>query len=602
MQPPSDLIQKAFLAPTVDVSRRVEIYESDGTTPWRQDLWQELLVGGSVSVDMGRDERRGVDLELENRSGALSPRAGGFWYDKVIKVFYGLRLGDDTSGGPTIYLTYPVDEMSSRQALELRSMLNREGLLNVEVRPFSHSLWGLDDRDVDPVVIQGMVSGADLCICLMGTNATIYQVPVFLGLNIPAIMLGGTENPGVYFDGVTSGPRVESGKELERLPDHTLPLAGAFDSWVLSPAEYTPMLSATNGEWTTFTPMLTATDESGVESIGGLVIKLSGIESPIAYINQSAFDEGAFVHGRDAFSTFIASLARGIALPHHEPEWEAQIGEFTADSIQDADDRSERVSLVGRDYAKRCLESRLAKSTMFGKDEPIERVIRNLAVNSGIIKIDLPVTGETLGKDMTWERDVERFSIMKEIALAKNFELFFNAEGVLVMRPQRDPLLTPATLDLTTGPGGNLISRGAKTSGGQLFNYVTVVGESSDTTTPLVYAEAVNDDPSSPTWIGLPGTPGGIGERTKNISSPLVTTSEQAQALADTMLSVSMLEEFELTFSSILLPWVEVGEILEMVDPESRYWGPSRYLLSSLSLPLDLGPMSGTGKRVTVVQ
>jgi hypothetical protein len=73
---------------------------------------------------------------------------------------------------------------------------------------------------------------------------------------------------------------------------------------------------------------------------------------------------------------------------------------------------------------------------------------------------------------------------------------------------------------------------------------------------------------------------------------------QQAIELAKSLLSVAALEEFELDFSSVLFPWIEPGEIVEMYDPDSEYWGPSRYLLTSLTFPLDLSPMSGKGKRV----
>ena len=60
-----------------------------------------------------------------------------------------------------------------------------------------------------------------------------------------------------------------------------------------------------------------------------------------------------------------------------------------------------------------------------------------------------------------------------------------------------------------------------------------------------------------------------------------------------------MLEEFKVQFGSIMLPWIRPGNVIELVDESDLYWAPNRYLLTSLEFPLDLGPMSGTAKRIT---
>ena len=80
--------------------------------------------------------------------------------------------------------------------------------------------------------------------------------------------------------------------------------------------------------------------------------------------------------------------------------------------------------------------------------------------------------------------------------------------------------------------GGDLAQRSARSVDSQLFNYITVVGEGANTSVPLVYAEAKNDNPGSPTSIQE------IGIRIKNISSPLVTSELQARQLANQMLTV----------------------------------------------------------------
>ena len=64
---------------------------------------------------------------------------------------------------------------------------------------------------------------------------------------------------------------------------------------------------------------------------------------------------------------------------------------------------------------------------------------------------------------------------------------------------------------------------------------------------------------------------------------------------------MSQTEEYELNFSSIQIPWLEVGEITEFIDPNAGPTDPIRWLLSSLTLGLGLGPMTGNARRVTIV-
>lgn len=83
----------SFFGSTGQVYRRVDIYESDGTTPFALDV---PVVEGSVTFDASRDERRSFDLTIDNESGLFTSDPNGFWYDKVIKIFRGVRDGDST--------------------------------------------------------------------------------------------------------------------------------------------------------------------------------------------------------------------------------------------------------------------------------------------------------------------------------------------------------------------------------------------------------------------------------------------------------------------------------------------------------------------------
>lgn len=274
--------------------------------------------------------------------------------------------------------------------------------------------------------------------------------------------------------------------------------------------------------------------------------------------------------------------------------WETQIGEFMIDSLKESH-FPDTVSVSGRDYTKKMLTSKFVAATGFNAGASLDATINTIAAAAGIpaTKRFIPPTGKVLGRDFIFERGVERWKACRELADAYGYELFFTGQGVLVMREYLDPTTSPLAYTFLTGETGNLVTYDKSVSDGRLYNHVVVSGESSDTIP--VWAEARNDNPASPTNINL------IGDRLYQYVSSFITTETQAQDVANRFLSIHSLQEYDFNFSALMLPWLEVGEIVEFIDPKATLTQPDRFLLSTLTIPLGLGPMSGTGKRVTIL-
>ncbi|AOE44534.1 minor tail protein [Gordonia phage Jumbo] len=724
--PPNRLIKEAFLNPTVEAVRRVEIYENDAETPWHPEIWDEILVGGTVNVQSDQDSRRSADFEFYNIDGLLNPEPGEFWYDKIIKAYYGIVTHMEDRSGRVVIIE---EESATSQALYLKKLLNDAGILYVDYNPLISTIQELEDYDI-VISISGdytrklslltLAYQSGKSVLTFGLNSTSAQLPLLIG-NTGAQRIesgryyeniGSTDPISTGWDAWNTRPPGVSGwgtDDFESLPlgattngeivmfggekvykqygNGTYRASPAIATIQVSPGDiyyfeayvykvtagaigglhfvarqfesvspnvgpsypnaiYVLMTNIPQGQWHKVTGSVTIADgktilqpylQTGNGVPAGEEIMWKGVHfrkfeenqrtrpitatpaHAVALEQKSTFgygalmrsdpDSGVWVHtqmadfrsevfvtqqDQDNFTDYLLAITKRADTYDIDPTWETQVGEFVMEAIADVGDViNDSVNITARDYAKRCQASKLSKATMFKANQRIVDIIKSVALNAGVRKLKLPETlALTLGKDTTWERDQERWAIMKDIAVANNYDLWFDNEGYLRLTPQNDPLLTPATLELTTGPRGNLVSRGRRTSDAGLFNHVTAVGESSASEVPLVYGEAVNDNPASPSSVQ------NIGYRTKNITSPLITTDEQARVLAETFLSVSMLEEFELDFSSVLFPWIEAGEILEMNEDEAG-WAPARYLLTSLSIPFDLSPMSGTGKRVT---
>ena len=84
--PPSSKVTSFFDDPVIFPYRRLDIHNHDGSL-WREDC---PLIGGSVTVDYSRDERRSGDCEIWLKDANVGP--GGLWYDKVFRFYRGIIL------------------------------------------------------------------------------------------------------------------------------------------------------------------------------------------------------------------------------------------------------------------------------------------------------------------------------------------------------------------------------------------------------------------------------------------------------------------------------------------------------------------------------
>lgn len=280
--------------------------------------------------------------------------------------------------------------------------------------------------------------------------------------------------------------------------------------------------------------------------------------------------------------------------------YEAQLGEFLIDRV-DADNFPNLIKITARDYTKKMLTSKITASMQFPAKTAVEEIIKALAANAGITKFLLPTTGKVVDSTTVFEKGTERWKVCKELADTAGFDLYFDATGYLVMREFLDPTTSPVAYTFQTGSTtGNLIKWTKSSNDSRVYNHIIVTGDEQtdpqlDGSTSIVFAEAKNTSNDSPTRISR------LGDRTYFYSSPFFTTKAQAQAVANSWLSLKALEEFNMNFDALVVPWLEAGSIVEILDPDRTDYEPTRFLLDSFNIPLPLSPMSGVGKRVTIV-
>jgi hypothetical protein len=151
-------LERAAIAPSTIVTARCEIYESDAKTLWNPDGNPfSRLIDGSIAVNGNADDsRRTGDITLENQDGVLDSFPGGFWYDKIIKLYRGMQL---PLAQPKIII---IQDASNLRAA-FKAMLQSWGYTDITINLAARTLAVLQNYDV---------------IVALGGNSTIDSVNV----------------------------------------------------------------------------------------------------------------------------------------------------------------------------------------------------------------------------------------------------------------------------------------------------------------------------------------------------------------------------------------------------------------------------------------
>lgn len=265
------------------------------------------------------------------------------------------------------------------------------------------------------------------------------------------------------------------------------------------------------------------------------------------------------------------------------------LGTFMIDRVR-VDAEKNTVQISCRDLTKKLQLAKFVYPTHFPLNEPIENVISAIATAGGVTDMNLPLTGASTHSDWVFETGTERWKAIKDIATAFNYEVYFDESGTLVMKEFADINLDPVAFVFKTGETGNLASFSKTASDQRMKNHIVVIGEAADRTPIIGVAE--NNNAGSPTAIAE------IGRRTDIYDSSFVGSVAQAEQVAQQFLSIAGLEQFEVGLSAVVIPWLDVNNVITFVDPDPAPGDPSRFLLTDFSIPLELTPMNATVRRV----
>jgi len=562
-----DRVQAGFAT----VYSRVDIYDPgpDGAL-WYEDA---PVVDGSVSVDMGRDERRTATLVLANYNGSFDSQPNGFWYDKVIRIYRGIRGHSD----------YILDENDQ----PILDPDNNPILDDTVFTPDYETQIGqffIDDIDMGHHPNQVQVSLRDGTSRLMLSkfaNSTEFESGVSIESVVQAIAFAGGI-PSEWMDLPLTGINTErihtydrtsvrwdAIKEIGQVYGYDIffdyrgmlvmvPFADPADPGV-SPSIYTFEAGGRGFRNPNF-------NKRGVDGMPDWWSTVHNSQPDDLTIGWSS--DGQQWDGEAALLfSFDGAVAAGIGTVLSKAT-SVTVGEVYRISI-----RSKATDISS--------DSQQAVFVAFSNDEDDPDYISNQV---DIVAPGTAYTYEYLAHEaiVTVPPGVQWMRLGIGAGTTAAIRVMQWYDEVIVER------LFPVD-DIK----GNIVTYSKKTSSSFIYNKVVAYGDSAQTIP--VSAEATNTEPTSPTNIDR------LGERTFFYKSAFITTTDQAQEIADRFLKVQALESFDIGLESVVAPWLDPNSIVTFYDPEGVSTDPVRYLLSSLTIPLRPGTMQANAKRVSIV-
>lgn len=158
----------------------------------------------------------------------------------------------------------------------------------------------------------------------------------------------------------------------------------------------------------------------------------------------------------------------------------------------------------------------------------------------------------------TWDQD--RWGAIDgtdaSLARAIGVEVWADGRGRFVISDV-PTLADPPVWTVDIGPGGAMVTASTSTSTDGVYNVVVASGDGTAGTAPVGPVIVQDTDPTSPTWIGSP-----FGRRVRLYTSPLITTTAQADTAGRSLLANSVGLARQMSFTAVPNPALEPGDVV----------------------------------------
>lgn len=276
----------------------------------------------------------------------------------------------------------------------------------------------------------------------------------------------------------------------------------------------------------------------------------------------------------------------------------AALGRFIVDEVTyKRTPAGETLSATLSDLSKRVSRARWADPYQIEAGTPVAIALNAILMDRApTIASDIS-TGNTdgiLGAGVIFEggESSDPWASAGQVAASFGYVLTIDAAGHAVTRPE--PALDPKRAVFTFARGATAIRTDESRTSPleRTYNGVIVTGESPDLEEP-VRGEAWDENPASPTYCLGP-----FGRVPTFYSSPLIATTEQAEAAAGTLLAGVLGRVEQLSWNQLVHPGLRPLDVV-LVEDASGVEVP--YILDAITFPLSVDGAAGAVAREIVV-
>lgn len=284
-------------------------------------------------------------------------------------------------------------------------------------------------------------------------------------------------------------------------------------------------------------------------------------------------------------------VERGIRYVNGATEL-VSLGYFRIYSSEQGEAPDGEIRLECKDRMSGIVEARLFQPTQYVAGITLGEIFSELVLEvypDAVIEWDDNTDTATLARSIVAEE--ERYAFLHDLVTAAGKVMYFDHRGVLVIRDS--PSETEPVFDVNGGTDGVLVSMSRQVSREGVFNAVVAFGEAPDTEEP-VRAVQVDNNPDSPTYFE-----GRFGKVPRYYSSPFITTLEQAEGAARSILVRSLGLPYNVDFSAVPNPALEPLDPVSVVLPQGE---TETHIIDSLTIPLaSQGALTAKTRESTVI-
>lgn len=285
-------------------------------------------------------------------------------------------------------------------------------------------------------------------------------------------------------------------------------------------------------------------------------------------------------------------VERGVQYNNATFEW-CSLGYFRLNTPGQDSPPDGPIRLEGKDRMAGVIDARMISPIQIAANATYGAVM-NLLIHdvypAATIEWDDATDIDTVGRSVIVEED--RFKFLDELITSLGKVWYWDHRGVLVIRDP--PVATSPVYDVSAGEGGVLVSASRQLTREGVYNAVVASGEGTDSTIPA-RAVAADLNPASPTYFF-----GRFGKVPQYFSSPLITSTGQAQAAANTLLRSQLGLPYNVDFNTVPNPALEPHDPIRIRVAARE--APEIHILETLTVPLTAeAAMSATTREQTTV-